>query len=429
MEKKFDVIVVGGGLAGLTCAYKLGNSGLNVLVMERGKFPGSKNMWGGAFYGPILGQLIPDFWKEAPTERHIVRHILSFVSKGRCFSTSFESEVFKEPAYHNFIILRAKFDKWFAQKVTQTGAIVASGIEATDLLWNGNKVCGVKSGKESFVCDVVIACDGTNSLLAQKAGLRGELKPRDVKQGVKEIIKLSSEAIEQRFNLRNGEGVSWQFVGSCTKGLPGGAFIYTNRESLSVGIVVEIDALSKHGVNGNELLENFKESWPVRELIKGGELVEYSAHLIPVSGIKMMPRLYTDGMLVTGDAAAFVLGTGLILEGGNFAVASGIAAAETVLKCKDKGDFSSKSLSKYQELVEKSFILQDLRTFKGAAHFLENPRIYNEYPELLCSLMQKMLINEGIPRKPAWRLMREQIKGKLSILTITKDLLQGIRSI
>ncbi len=142
-------------------------------------------------------------------------------------------------------------------------------------------------------------------------------------QILKEVIQLPRELIEQRFNLAGDKGIAWEFIGSFTRGLPGGAFIYTNKESLSVGVVVQLSALVKNRARANDLLEEFKQHPAVAGLLSGGKLVEYSAHLIPVSGLTMMPTLYTDGLLVAGDAAAFILGTGLTLEGGNFAVASG----------------------------------------------------------------------------------------------------------
>ena len=87
---------------------------------------------------------------------------------------------------------------------------------------------GVKAGGDNIPANVVIACDGANSILAQQAGLRGEFKPHDVKQGVKEVISLPQSVIEQRFNVKDGEGVAWQFLG-CTRGLPGGGFVHNSR--------------------------------------------------------------------------------------------------------------------------------------------------------------------------------------------------------
>jgi electron transfer flavoprotein-quinone oxidoreductase len=429
MEQKFDAIVVGAGPAGCACGYKLAQAGLQVLVVERGKFVGAKNMWGGVFYGPTLSELLPNFWEEAPIERYVASHKLSFLTDEDCLSIEFTTPKFGRLPYNGVTILRSKFDRWFATKVQEAGAIVASGLQADDLLWDGNRIVGIIAGGDKLPADVVIAGDGVNSVLAQKAGLRGELKPHDVKQGVKEVLQFPRELLGQRFNLTGDEGIAWEFIGSCTRGLPGGGFIYTNKDSLSVGVVVQLNALAQKQVKANDLLEGFKRHPAIARLLEGGKLVEYSAHLIPVSGINMMPRLYTDGFLVAGDAAAFVVGTGMILEGANFAVASGVAAAETIMRAKQKGDFSADSLAYYQELLKQSFVLKDLKTFSKAPRFLENPRIYTTYPELACNLAERFLTSDGQPRKRAWQLLREAKKGKISIWQMARDLMQGKEAI
>ena len=429
MSQKFDAIIVGAGPAGCACGYRLAQAGLEVLVVERGNFAGAKNMWGGAFFGPTLGELLADFWEQAPIERYVARHRLSLLCDEDSLSIEFTTPKFSQRPYNGFTVLRSRFDRWFATKVQEAGAIVASGLAADDILWDGTKVVGIKAGGDELPADVVIACDGVNSALAQKAGLRGELKPQEVKQGVKEVITLPRETIEQRFNLTGDEGVAWTFVGSCTQGLPGGGFIYTNKDSLSVGLVVQLNALIDKQVRANDLLEGFKQSPTVARLLEGGKLAEYSAHLIPVEGINMMPRLYTNGFLVAGDAAALVVGTGLILEGANFAVASGVAAAETVIRAKGKEDFSANSLAYYQELLEQSFVLKDLKTYKEAPHFLENPRIYNIYPELACNLAEKLFTSDGQPRKRAWQLLRETMKDKVSLQQLARDLMRGRKAV
>jgi electron transfer flavoprotein-quinone oxidoreductase len=422
---ELDAIIVGAGPAGCACGYKLAQAGLEVMVVERGKFAGAKNMWGGAFYGPALSELLPSLWEEAPVERYVACQRLSLLTDENCLSIEFTTPRFSQLPYNGFTLLRSKFDRWLAAKTEEAGAIVATGFEVDDLLWDGNRVAGVKSGSDELPASVVVACDGVNSILAQKAGLRGELKPSEVKQGVKEVIAFPRETVEQCFGLTGDEGVAWEFVGTCTRGLPGGGFIYTNKESLSVGIVVQLNALIEQGIKANDLLEDFKSHPTVAKLLDGGKLAEYSAHLIPVLGIDMMPRLYTDGLLVAGDAAAFVIGTGLILEGANFAVASGVAAAEAVARAKKKGDFSAKSLACYQELLEQSFVLKDLKTFRQAHRFLENPRIYGTYPKLVCDFAEKLFTSNGQPKKRAWQLLREAMKGKVSLWRIARDLMQG----
>ena len=429
MKQKFDAIIVGAGPSGCACGYTLAKAGLETLVVERGKFAGAKNMWGGAFYGPVLTQLFPNLWEEAPVERFIQRHRLSLLTQDSCFTADFVSKKFEEPPYNGFSLLRSKFDRWFASKVEQAGGIVATGLQADDLLWDRNAVVGIRAGGDEIPADVVIACDGVNSELAEKAGLLKTLSSRDMKQGVKEVVQLPRQLIEQRFNLAGDEGTAWEFIGSFTKNIPGGAFIYTNKDSLSVGIVVQLDALVENKLKADDILEEFKRHPEVAPYLSEGKLVEYSAHLIPVGGKAMMPTLYTDGFLVAGDAAAVTVVTGLTLEGANFAAASGIAAAETVIQAKQKQDFSKSSLSDYPELLRQNFILKDLKTFRKAPHFLENPRIYSSYPALICEMAEKIFTNDGRPRKKIWELFKESKDDKVSLMQMISDLIQMKRAL
>jgi electron transfer flavoprotein-quinone oxidoreductase len=429
LSQKFDAIIVGAGPAGSSCGITLAKAGLETLIVERGKFAGAKNMWGGAFYGPSLFELFPDFWEEAPVERYIKRHKYSLLTEDSSFAFDFASQKFGKPPYNGFSVLRSKFDRWFAAKAEQAGAVVAAGLEAEDLLWEGNAVAGVKAGGDEIPANVVIACDGVNSNLAEKAGLREKMVARDIKQGVKEVIQLPRDVIEQRFHLRGEEGIAWEFIGSFTRGIPGGAFIYPNKESLSIGIVVQLNGLTEKRVTANQLLEDFKRHPEVGNMLADGQLVEYSAHLVPVGGKAKMPALFTDGMLVAGDAAGLTLTTGLVLEGANFAIASGTAAAEAVIRAKKTGDFSKRSLALYPDLLEQSFVLKDLETFEKAPHLLENPRFYRQYPELACELAEKIFTNDGRPRRKFWKLFRESQKGKISLWHMIRDLFQIKRSL
>ena len=224
MQEKFDAIIVGAGPAGCAAAYTLAKAGLQVLVVERGKFVGAKNMMGGVLYGSALHSLIPNFWEEAPVERHITRHVVGFLSPKASLSIDFSSVSFDSTPYNAFTVLRAKFDRWFAAKAGEVGAIVATGLQADDLLWDGNRVVGIVAGGDEIPADVVIAADGVNSILAEKAGLRGKISPDQVNQGVKEVIKLPREVIEERFNLVGDSGTAMHLVGFCTKGVHGGGF-------------------------------------------------------------------------------------------------------------------------------------------------------------------------------------------------------------
>jgi electron transfer flavoprotein-quinone oxidoreductase len=424
MEQRFDAIVVGAGPAGCACALTLARAGLETLIVERGKYPGAKNMWGGAYYGPLLHVIFPDFWEDAPVERYIVKRKFSFLTDDSSLSMEFGAQQYKGKPYNGFTVLRAKFDRWLASKAEQAGAIVAAGLQADDLLWQGARVSGIKAGGDEIPANVVVACDGVSSLMAEKAGLRKKLEPGFLKQGVKEVIELPKETIDQRFMLSGEEGISWESLGSFTEDIPGGGFIYSNRDSLSVGVVVQLDSLAEKKVKANDLLDRFKQHPEISPYLRDGKLVEYSAHLIPVAGKAMMPKLYGDGILVSGDAAALTLVTGLALEGANLAVASGIAAAETVIAAKKNEDFTATSLSVYQKNLEESFVLKDMEAFKNAPKFLENPRIYTDYPEFFCDLAKKIFTNDGKPREKMATLLKQAAKDRVSFLQILRDLWQ-----
>jgi electron transfer flavoprotein-quinone oxidoreductase len=425
---KFDAVVVGAGPAGCAAAYTLAKAGLQVLVCERGKYAGAKNMWGGAFFGPQMYEIFPDFAKEAPVERFVNRHTITLLDPEDALTFDFRTP-HSPGSPHGFITLRAKFDRWMAEKVEQAGAIVATSLQADDLVREGSFIKGVKAGAEEFPADVVILAEGVNSLLTEKAGLRQPDSAHDMKQGVKEVIRLPQEILEERFQLQGQEGVAMEFLGSCTRGLPGGGFLYTNRDSISLGMVVQLSAVLEKRVKISDLLEDFKKHPVIQPLIRKGELVEYSAHLIPVSGLKMMPRLFSDGVLVAGDAAALVLGTGLILEGANFSVASGVAAAKAVIQAKEKGDFSRASLQQYERLLQDGGTLRDFQTFRRAPEFLENERIYAVYPQWACGLARKIFTNDGKPRQNTFQVLRESMKGRVTLGNLISDALKARKAI
>ncbi|GAG82347.1 unnamed protein product, partial [marine sediment metagenome] len=295
-------------------------------------YPGAKNVLGGIFYTTILNRLIPNFWEEAPVERHIKGIQIFLLSETNAVSIGVESEEHNKPPYNNsFTVSRAKFDQWYAKKAEEAGAFLITNTVVDDLLWENNKVVGVKArgGEGDIYADVVIAADGVNSLLAQKAGLRKDFRPRQVSLGIKEVIELPREVIEERFHLSGNEGVELKYMaGDATKGIWGGGNIYTNLESLSVVVWVALESLMERKLKVTELMEQFKDHPFVRNYIKGGKTVEYQAHLAPDGGYDFTPKYYTHGLLVVGDAARF-LNASIHYEGTNFAMASGEAAANT----------------------------------------------------------------------------------------------------
>ena len=223
--EKIDVVIVGGGLAGLSCAYTLAGEELTVLVLERGDFSGSKNVTGGRIYlGPIRS-LIPDLWEEAPFERHVTKEALTLMAEESSTTFQLSSQRMNEPPYPSYTILRSRFDRWFADKVKGKGAYVIPEKRVDDLIIENGRVAGVVAGEEEIGAEVVVAADGVLSFLAERAGLRKPFEPVHFAVGLKEVIQLPREKIEDRFGLRGDEGMAHLFVGSLTRGMMGGAFL------------------------------------------------------------------------------------------------------------------------------------------------------------------------------------------------------------
>ena len=421
MSEKFDAIIVGAGPGGCAAAYSLAKMGFNVLIVERGKYPGAKNVMGGRMYTHALSRLIPEFWKEAPVERMVTREKLTLLCNKASVTIDFQDEELLVPP-NSFTLLRAKFDQWFANRVVEAGATLVSNIKVDDLLWKEKQVAGIVAGTDKIEANMVIAADGAVSLISEKAGL----KRFEVKQfalGMKEIIELPEKTIEDRFNLSGGEGAAQLFVGQCTKEIPGGGFVYTNRTSLSVGIVVYIDRLIEKKIDSHEILREFNQNPAVAKLIEGGKILEYSAHVIPETS---RSGLFTDGMLVVGDAGGLVVNSGITLRGMDMAIASGAAAAEAVKNAIEKNDFSKECLSYYEDLLKNDFVLKDITTFKKAPEFLQNDRLYTLYPEIACRLFHRLASVEG-PKRRAFDELLEETKGNKMKMIL--DMIKGMRSI
>jgi len=429
-EEKVEVVIVGAGLAGLSTAYVLAQAGVDTVIVERGDYPGAKNVTGGRIYMHPLRHYLPDLWEDAPLERHVTRETLTMMAENSSTSVTLDSARFREEPYHSYTILRSKFDRWFGDKVMEAGGFVLPKYRADDLIMEDGRVAGIIMGEEDEIrADVVVAADGVLSLMAEKAGLREAQQPKHFAVSVKEVIELPPEAIEERFNLGAGEGAAQLFFGALTEGMLGGGFLYTNIDSISLGLVVGIESLMEREpkLEVHELIDSFKVRPEIRTLIADGETVEYSAHAIPEGGVNAMPRLASDGILVVGEAAGFGLNMLLTVRGMEFAVASGVMAAETIKRAREKGDYSAASLSHYEDLVRESFVLKDLHTFRNVLSTLENPRLFNYYPQAVCDIFETLMwIDENPKPKISSTVIREGISKFLNWSTM-KDVVGMLR--
>ena len=392
----YNAIIVGGGLAGCSAAIVLARAGLDVLVIERGDECGQKNMTGGRLYGHSLEKIIPNFAEEAPIERKVTREKISIMSEGSCLDIGFGStKLSATPETASYTVLRAKFDKWLAEKAVEAGAEIIPGIRVDKLMVEDGKVVGIDAAGDEITADVVILADGVNSLLARDIGMKKELEPHQVAVGAKEVLKYDEGVINERFGLTGDEGMAWLTMGDPTLGGFGGGLIYTNKDTLSVGVVATLSDIGHGNISVPDMLERFKNHPSIAPYLEGGKLVEYSGHLVPEEGIHMTPELTRDGVLVTGDAAGFCINLGFTVRGMDFAIESGRLAAEAVIRANQIGDYSKAGLAYYELALKNSFIMRDMDQYKGFPTILTMREVFEDVPAMVDDIATKLFTVDG----------------------------------
>ena len=414
-EHVHDCIVVGAGPAGAAAALQMARDGLDVVVFERGKRPGEKNVMSGVLVTRKLHALVPDFRQRAPLQRCITEEIVCILG---------EDEVLRLPAIRNyhrlshphpgFTVFRSEFDAWFAQEAVDAGAELIPATLVEDLMWENGRVAGVHTRRGDLRARVVIGADGVNSTVAEKSGLRSPPQPAEVSLIVRQVLDLPAEQIEERFALQPGEGVILQFGGLVSGappvppnfggagGRPGGQSayyteLYTNRDSLSMTAEVPLDVLQACGVPLYDVLSARERHPYIARLIQGAKLREYQAHLIPWGGVDDLSCLYGDGVLLAGDAGKFTTEDGV---GSWPAMASGAAAALVVKYACEKGDFSRTTLAVYRDFLDEEGLIETQREARQAwQHEGWYGKIRRRYPDRLLRIARRYsdgwVIGEG----------------------------------
>lgn len=420
----FEVAVVGAGPAGSAAALTLAREGVSVLLVERGIFPGAKNVFGGRIYSYALKKLVGDSWKEAPIERFVRKEGITFMTTDSAFSVEYET---KDPT-GSFTAKRAKFDKWLAEQAEKAGASLITEARVDDLITENGHVKGIVAGQDRITTSAVIACDGTTTGLARKAGLVKMLEPSQISMGTKDVVELPAEKIEERLGLDPEEGAAHVFVGACSGGLRGGGFLYTNRDSIALGMVVGGDDVSSNRVQSASLMDRLRQHPKIQRVVKGGKTVEYDAHMIPEAGPGMLTRPYTNGMVVAGDAAGHLLNNGYTFRGVDMAIQSGVAAAKTVLEARKRHDFSTRTLQSFERRLKEDPSLKDMYRFNKIPSYLRRNRLYTVYPELVCAAAEAVYRIDGNGKKKILKELRSQAKGRVSTFTLLRDLIGGART-
>jgi electron transfer flavoprotein-quinone oxidoreductase len=419
------VIVVGAGPAGSAAALALARKGVNVLMLEKARVPGERSMTGGVIYGDSPGgwgliHLVPDFESAAPLERRITSHEVvvldapdmekgasryyrmtkdSLPARARLFSMGFETG-------HDYSVLRRKFDRWFAALAVQAGAMLSASTTAEGLIVEGGAVVGVRTPREELRAKLVVDASGVTSTLVEEAGLRGRLTPRELYHGIKRVYKLDPATIEQRFKVDPGAGKAVFYLGEFMSGISGGAFVYTNRDTLSVGMVVSMGSLirrtTEHFDEVGKLIDvqdAFEAHPMVAELLDGGEAVEYAAHNIPKGHKAMLKQPFADGFLAAGDALGSFVKIGPMIDGMRRAVATGTMAASAYLMAAQSGSFKGKDLSRYRDLLRP--VYEDVGRSGRDSLVTESSLTYRALPRLLFSTRLMSRVYRFEPRAGA----------------------------
>ena len=428
--ESFDVIVVGGGPAGLSAAISAARAGMKTVVIERGDYPGTKNVMGGVLYTQATGAVIPEFWKEAPLERPVIEQRYAFLSGDEIVTAGYRDPAWGEPPYNAHTVLRVKFDRWLAQQAEKEGVMIITETLVEDLLYKGDQVVGVRTGRAEgeLGAKVVILAEGVNNFIATKAGLAQPLRPEAIAVCAKEIIALPTEKIEDRFCLEPNQGATIELFGDSTDGMLGTAFIYTNKDSISIGVGTILSQMNEKKWSPNDLLENLKSKPYVKRLIQGGETKEYLAHLIPEGGYNSMPKLHRQGVLVVGDTAMLV--NGLNREGSNLAMTSGRIAGQAAAEAIQSGDTSDHGMGVYETRLRDSFVVKDLHKFRKLNHLLEsNPHLLRDYPGILSNAARMYFTASDKPKKDNFKDILQMVFDKRSKSGLVKDMFGAWRAL
>ena len=386
ISTKRDVIIVGAGAAGLTAALHLSNQNLKVTVIDGATHPGAENWSGCVFFGENLSdpEVLGENWQsETAIERPLVSRGVYMTNGLDAIGLSYKDEnTFKNCA----TVLRPVFDHDLSEIARSKGIEILSRTTALGLLREDEKVIGVSTEKGPLYSDLVFLAEGDAAHLVSKEGYSnlGSGDKGHYLQGIKEVIHLKPEEIEKRFDVKPGEGAAYEMIirnariGGKTAQLNMGAFIYTNRESLSIGLVLPLDNLAEHFKGDhNNLMEWFKSLPVVQNWIEGGERTAYGAKIINANGYKHLSQFSDNGLAIGGACT----GIGLDFPYPNYtgpASFTGLCLGKAVKAIKESGgDFSKDNLEMhYTASIKNSHYFKDMKTTQSWGEYIKSTKSF-----------------------------------------------------
>jgi electron transfer flavoprotein-quinone oxidoreductase len=420
VAEDFDLIIIGAGIAGSSCALLSARAGLSVLLIERGEQPGSKNLSGGRLYGYVLADILPDFKATAPLERQITHEHFSLLTAEGATTLSAQN-----PASPSWSVLRARFDPWLAAQAEAAGAQLLCGVTVERLFQEKGRIAGVVCEGERLQAKVVILAEGANSLLAEQHNLVARPTMDSMALGIKETLALDKTRLQERFHLDENEGAAWLFSGQICGTKPAGAFLYTHQQSLSLGIVAPLSSLRNGPGAASALLATLKHHPTLRPLLRDTETLEYAAHLVPEGGLNSMPlQRAGDGWLLVGDALRTCINTGVTVRGMDTAMLSAKAATQALIGHIERPDRPLQML--YDRELQCNTLWHQLQRYRDVPLLLQRESWYRQWPEFSSAVMRDLTRVDAGTNPPLWQMLLRHAHH-FGLARISADILRSLR--